>query len=87
MKTDTSKVGYITLTIKLSPNGNLLIGLLTPASSGTEYFQVYNSLNGSLLSSRKYDAQNYSLEPNMRLLLLNSGGTAAYVVGKHLTNG
>ena len=34
MKTDTSKVGYTTNTISLSPNGNYLIGLLAPASSG-----------------------------------------------------
>jgi hypothetical protein len=59
MKTDTSKVGYITLTIKLSPNGNFLIGLLAPASSAIEYFQVYNSLNGDLLSSRKYHTASY----------------------------
>ncbi len=38
MKTDISKDGYTTNTISLSPNGNFLIGLLTPASSGTAYF-------------------------------------------------
>ena len=38
MKADTSKAGYTTNTISLSPNGNYLIGLLAPASSGTEYF-------------------------------------------------
>ena len=59
MKADTSKAGYTTNTISLSPNGNFLIGLLAPASSGTEYFQVYNSLNGDLLSSRKYDTASY----------------------------
>ena len=52
MKADTSKAGYTTITISLSPNGEYLIGLLAPASSGTEYFNVYNSLTGNLLSSR-----------------------------------
>ena len=59
MKADTSKVGYTTNTISLSPNGNFLIGLLAPASSGTAYFNVYNSLNGDLLSSWKYDTDSY----------------------------
>jgi len=59
MKTDTSKVGYTTNTISLSPNGNFLIGLLSPASSGTEYLYVYNSLNGNLLSSWKFVSASY----------------------------
>ena len=84
MKADTSKVGYTTNTISLSPNGNYLIGLLAPASSGTAYFQVYNSLNGNMLSSKKYDTASYLLDANRRSLLIKSDGTAAYVVGKHL---
>jgi hypothetical protein len=38
MKTDTSKTGYTTNTISLSPNGNFLIGLLDYGSSSIEYF-------------------------------------------------
>ena len=38
MKTDTSKTGYTTNTISLSPNGYFLIGLLAPGLSGTAYF-------------------------------------------------
>ncbi len=84
MKTDTSKAGYTTRTISLSPNGNFLIGLLIPASLGTEFFQVYNSFTGNQLSSRKYDTASYDLEANRRSLLINSSGTAAYATGIHL---
>ena len=38
MKTNTSKVGYTTLTISLSPIGNFLIGLLDSGSNEIEYF-------------------------------------------------
>ena len=58
MKTDKSKSGHTTSNISLSPTGALLISLLT-VSTGTEYFQVYDSLNGDLLSSRKYDTASY----------------------------
>ncbi len=46
---------------------------------------MYNSLNGNLLSSRQYDTATYSQEVNRRSLLINSDGTAAYSVGRHLT--
>ena len=49
MISDLSKLNYVINSIRLSPNGNYLIAMVSPPSIGSGFIQLYDSLTGVLI--------------------------------------